>query len=126
MQVGRPTIVEPKASPLSDNELMARVFRALGEATRLRIIQLLLEEGELHQMEIVRRLEATQARISDHMACLTWCGFVSTRVDGRRTLYRVTDERVATFVETARIFLEQNQAQIGCCRTVDKPKGEQA
>lgn len=99
---------------------MARLFRALGDATRLRIIELLLEEGELHQMEIVRRLGATQARISEHMVCLTWCGFVRTRVEGRRTLYRVTTRQVRTLIERARTFLNQNEAQIASCRAIDK------
>lgn len=120
MRIGRPVIVESEPVALSDTELVARLFRALGDATRLRIIELLLDEGELHQMEIVRRLGATQARISEHMVCLTWCGFVQTRVEGRRTLYRVTNRQVRTLIERARSFLEQNQAQIGSCRTIDR------
>ncbi len=119
MRIGRPVIVESQPVALSDTELVARLFRALGDATRLRIIELLLDEGELHQMEIVRRLGATQARISEHMVCLTWCGFVQTRVEGRRTLYRVTNRQVRTLIERARSFLEQNQAQIASCRTID-------
>lgn len=117
--MGRPVIVEPRAVPLSETELAARLFRALGDATRLRIIELLLQEGELHQMEIVRRLGASQARISEHMVCLTWCGFVQARVDGRRTLYRVANGQVRTFVEHARSFLERNEAQIATCRVVE-------
>jgi len=42
-------------------ELLAWLFRTLGDATRLRLLELLLEEGELHQMELVQRLGATQA-----------------------------------------------------------------
>lgn len=120
MRVGRPVIVEPQPAPLEDNELIARLFRALGDATRLRILELLLKEGELHQMEIVRRLGASQARISEHMVCLTWCGFVQTRVVGRRTLYRVPNRRVRALIERAQSFLEQNSAQIASCRTIDQ------
>lgn len=120
MRIGRPVIVESEPVALPDTELVARLFRALGDATRLRIVELLLEEGELHQMEIVRRLGATQARISEHMVCLTWCGFVQARVEGRRTLYRVANRQVRTLIERARSFLEQNQAQIASCRTIDK------
>lgn len=120
MRIGRPVIVEAQPVALEDTELVARLFRALGDATRLRIIELLLREGELHQMEIVRRLGASQARISEHMVCLTWCGFVQTRVEGRRTLYRVTNRQVRTLLERAHGFLEQNEAQIASCRTIDK------
>lgn len=123
MPGGRPSIIEPAATPLADSELLARLFRTLGDATRLRVLELLLEEGELHQMEIVRRLGATQARVSEHMACLVWCGFVEVRIEGRRTLYRVTNRRVATLVDKAKQFLDQNQAQIATCRRIDGPGG---
>lgn len=116
---GRPAIVELIPTPLPEAELVARLFRTLGDATRLRIVELLIDEGELHQMEIVRRLGASQARVSEHLACLTWCGFVDTRAEGRKTLYRVTDRRVRSIVSAARRFLEDNEAAIASCRRVD-------
>jgi DNA-binding transcriptional ArsR family regulator len=115
---GRSRIVELKPKPLPDAELVARMFRTLGDATRLRIVELLIEEGELHQMEIVRRLGASQARVSEHLACLTWCGFVASRREGRKTLYRVADKRVRSLVSSAHRFLDSNQAAIASCRRV--------
>ncbi len=122
MAGGRPAIVEPEPVVLADTELLARLFRTLGDATRLRLLELLLEEGELHQMELVRRLGATQARVSEHMSCLVWCGFVQRRTEGRRTLYRVQDRKVRALVTQARRFLEANEAQIACCRRIDAAK----
>ena len=119
MPGGRPAIVEPEPVVLADTELLARLFRTLGDATRLRLLELLLEEDELHQMELVRRLGATQARVSEHMNCLVWCGFVQSRTEGRRTLYRVKDRKVRALVDQARCFLEANEAQIACCRRID-------
>lgn len=119
MPGGRPAIVEVEPGALPDSELLARLFRALGDATRLRVLELLLEEGELHQMELVRRLGATQNRISEHMSCLLWCGFVQSRIEGRRTLYRVTDRKVGSLLAQAMGFLEANEAQIACCRVID-------
>jgi len=119
MPGGRPAIVEAEPIVLADSELLARLFRALGDATRLRILELLLEEGELHQMELVRRLRATQNRVSEHMNCLVWCGFVQSRIEGRRTLYRVTNPKVGSILAQAKRFLEANEAQIACCRVID-------
>lgn len=119
MPQGRPAIIELEPVPLADSELLARLFRTLGDATRLRILELLLEESELHQMEIVRRLGATQARVSDHMACLTWCGFVETRLEGRKTLYRVANRQVRGLLDRAKRFLDQNEAEIASCRRID-------
>lgn len=117
---GRPAILELIPRPLPEAELVARLFRTLGDATRLRIAELLIEKGELHQMEIVRRLGASQARVSDHLACLTWCGFVETRTEGRKTLYRVSDRRVRSLIGGARRFLHDNEAAIASCRTAGR------
>jgi len=122
MPGGRPAIVEAEPVVLADSELLARLFRALGDATRLRVLDLLLEEGELHQMELVRRLGASQNRVSEHMNCLVWCGFVQSRIEGRRTLYRVTNRRVGSLLAQAKRFLEANEAQIACCRVIDAAK----
>ncbi len=119
MPAGRPAIVEAEPMVLADTELLARLFRALGDATRLRILELLLDEGELHQAEIVRRLGAVQARVSEHLGCLVWCGFVQRRVQGRRTLYRPANRQVRSLVNQAKRFLEHNEAQIACCRRID-------
>lgn len=121
MPIARPRIIEAPPVPLSDTELMARLFRVLGEANRLQILELLIDEGELHQMELVRRLGATQSRISEHLACLSWCGFVAVaRTEGRRTYYEVGDPRVAELLERGRDLLMDNAAEIGCCRIVER------
>jgi DNA-binding transcriptional ArsR family regulator len=124
MPVGRPAIIEPTPLPLADSELVARLFRALADATRLRIVELLLDEPELHQMELVRRLGATQARVSEHMACLLWCGFVESTTEGRRTRYRVTDPTVRKLIADAHEFLDRNEAHIASCRRIDEDKGD--
>lgn len=123
MPVGRPSIIKSNQLPLPDSELIARIFRALADVTRLRIVELLLEEPGLHQMEIVRRLDATQARVSDHMTCLLWCGFVESTIDGRRTRYRVCDPDVGGLIANARQFLDRNEAQISTCRRVGSDGG---
>jgi DNA-binding transcriptional ArsR family regulator len=116
---GRPAIIEPRLASLDDTELLARLFRILGDRTRLRILELLLDEGELHQAEIVRRLGASQARVSEHLACLTWCGLVSSRPDGRRMRYRASEGQVRPLLRPVQRFLEHNQAQIASCRRLD-------
>lgn len=118
---GRPPIVERAPVQLADTELIARLFRAMGDATRLRILELLLDEGELHQAEIVRRIGAAQPRVSEHLGCLLWCGFIERREEGRRCLYRVSNRRVRSLLGQARAFLDQNEAQIARCRRIDAP-----
>src|SRR5689334_23103834 len=53
----------------------ARLFKGLGDATRLRILELLLER-ERTVGELVELLDLPQARVSTHLACLRWCALV--------------------------------------------------
>ena len=79
--------------------------------------------GDFHMardMEIVRRLGASQTRVSEHMACLTWCGYVAGRVEGRRTFHRARRKHVAGLLATAKRFLQSNEARIASCRVVDR------
>lgn len=117
---GRPAIIAAGAAPLSRTELAARLFRVLGEATRLRILRLLIARGELHQAELVRRLDASQSRVSEHLACLSWCGLVTVaRTEGRRAYYAIADPRVEDLLRLGAAFLEDNAAEIGCCPVIE-------
>jgi DNA-binding transcriptional ArsR family regulator len=71
----------------------ARFFRALGDATRLAIIRILLEKP--HSVsELITKLGAPQSRVSNHLACLRWCGFVTTERRGRQIIYSIGDPRL--------------------------------
>lgn len=102
-----------------NTELMARFFRTLGEVTRLKIVILLLEEKELFQMEIVRRLDLSQGRVSEHLNCLVWCGLVQSRTQGRRVMYRIANEEVKALLLLASQRLKTNESEIATCPRID-------
>jgi ArsR family transcriptional regulator, cadmium/lead-responsive transcriptional repressor len=102
----------------SEAELVAKYFRALGEPTRLRILELLAEE-ELSVGEIVERLGLPQPKVSNHLACLRWCGFVASRRDHRVVYYRLADGRVTEAIDRARSLLADNAEHVRACRTID-------
>ena len=56
-------------------ELSAKFFRGLGDPTRLKILDILLE-GEQSVSDLVRLLGIQQGRVSNHLACLKWCGYI--------------------------------------------------
>ena len=98
-------------------DLVAKYFRALGEPTRLRLLRLLQAEGELSAGELTRRLGQPQPKVSNHLACLRWCGFVTTRRDHRVIYYRLADQRVAAMLELADGLLADNADHVAaCCR----------
>lgn len=59
----------------------APVFKALGDTTRLRIIEM-LSCGELCACDILECFEITQPTLSYHMKILTECGLVISRKEG--------------------------------------------
>jgi DNA-binding transcriptional ArsR family regulator len=98
-------------------DLVAKYFRALGDPTRLRVLQLLQAEGELSAGALTRRLTQPQPKVSNHLACLRWCGFVDTRRDHRVIYYRLADDRVAAMLELADGLLASNAEHVAaCCR----------
>jgi len=113
--VGRPAIVEASPIPLSDDELVARIFRGLGDANRVRILLLLLG-GARSQKEIVEHVGVSQGRVSQHLSCLVWCGYVESERRGRTVEYRITNARVAALLDLGRGFLDSTAGDIGSCR----------
>jgi DNA-binding transcriptional ArsR family regulator len=98
-------------------DLVAKYFRGLGDPIRLRILELLRAEGELSVGELVRRLGLPQPQISNHLACLRWCGFVEARRDGRTVNNRIADKRVEGMLELAQSMLADNADHVAvCCR----------
>ena len=102
---------------------MGKYFRALGDPTRVRILELLGERGELSVTELVRRLNQPQPKVSNHLACLRWCGFVDTRRDHPTVYYRVADKRVGELLALARALLADNAEHVAACRRIDTQRG---
>jgi len=94
----------------------ARFFRVLGDPTRLKILELLLE-GPHSVSELVEATGAPQARVSNHLACLRWCRFVEAERKGRTAIYRVVDPRIATLLDAGHeLTSEQCEHLIACKR----------
>jgi ArsR family transcriptional regulator, cadmium/lead-responsive transcriptional repressor len=93
--------------------VVAKFFRALGDPTRLRLLEYLLQE-EHTVGECVRHVGLAQSRVSTHLACLADCGYVTARRSGRRTFYRAT-ARVAELVSLTRTLAADNAAALASC-----------
>lgn len=95
-------------------ELLAKFYRGLGDPTRLRILEHLLE-GEKAVGALVELIGSAQGRISSHLACLRGCGYVGVRTEGRHAYYRITDPRVAKILTLGQGMVRDNAEHIFAC-----------
>lgn len=103
-----PRGITPLAPPRpSTSGFTAKFFRGLGDPTRVRILELLVD-GEKTVGELVDELDGLQGRISSHLSCLRWCGLVTARREGRNVYYRLADRRIAKLLRLAEEFVAEN------------------
>jgi len=90
--------------PLSPPAAVLRLHRALGDATRLRILKLLAEK-DLYGTEIAELLELSKPTISHHLAQLRVAGLVTIIDAGNVTYYHLRRERLEQATGDLRAFL---------------------
>jgi len=98
--------------------LLARLFNGFANSTRLSILLLLVQRGEMKVGELVEELEAPQPRVSDHLRCLSGCGYVQVRREGRNAFYSVSDERILTILSLGEELLHDNRDCLEGCETI--------
>jgi DNA-binding transcriptional ArsR family regulator len=81
-------------------DLAVEVFAMLADATRVRII-LALRDGELAVGDLAQAVGKSPTAVSQHLAKLRLTRMVSTRQEGTRVFYRLTDEHARRLVTDA-------------------------
>lgn len=79
------------ATNLEDVRPLTKVFRALGDETRVRIVAL-LTHGELCVCHLEKALGLSQPNCSRQLGILKSAGIVDSRRDGTWVYYRITDQ----------------------------------
>jgi len=102
-----------------DPRIAAKMFRGLGDPTRLWMICLLLEQGEMSVGELVEAVGGHQGRVSSHLTCLRNCGLVSDRREGRSVYYSVPDDRLVEFLPLALDMASDNADHIAACHQIE-------
>lgn len=75
-------------------ESVADRFKVLGDATRLALLNALVEGGELNVGQLVEALGTSQANVSKHLRVLHDARFVKRRPVGTSAYYSVADPSV--------------------------------
>ena len=107
-----------KPVPLEEsNEVLMKFFKGLGDSTRLRIVEALLEK-ERNVSDLIELIRVPQSNISNHLACLKWCGYISSRKEGTSVYYQITDDRVRQIMGLARRVIADNAEQLYACTRI--------
>jgi len=67
----------------------AQLFKCLADDTRLHLMLMIAREQELCVCELTCALEASQPKISRHLAMLRQCGLLADRRQGQWVYYRL-------------------------------------
>jgi DNA-binding transcriptional ArsR family regulator len=100
--------------------LLARFFNGFANSTRLSILLLLARQGETKVGDLVHKLGAPQPRVSDHLRCLAWCGYVKVRREGRNAFYSIADDRVLEMLNLGEAMLRDNFEHVEACEVIKK------
>ena len=90
--------------------LQEEVFKMIASRKRLELIQL-LHGRELSVNEMAEMLGIRQANVSQHLSELRQAKIVTTRRDGVKVFYKLTDERISQACSLIKSFL-QDQYQL--------------
>ncbi len=107
----------------SSPALAAKLFRGLGDASRLRVLTA-LRDGSLSAGEIVIRTGLSQPNTSMHLKCLGECGLVTWERDGRFVRYQIADKRVVKLLDQGEELLLQIGPLIEACPRYRQPGRE--
>jgi ArsR family transcriptional regulator, arsenate/arsenite/antimonite-responsive transcriptional repressor len=89
----KPLLVAPLGE--SDAAELARVFAALADPVRLRLLSLVADGGEVCSCDLEEPLGKSQPTISHHTKALAEAGLLTGEKVGRWMMWRIVPERLA-------------------------------
>ena len=100
----------------SNRPRLARLFHALSDETRLRILER-LRHGERCVCYLTDALDAAQSRLSFHLKTLKDAGLLTDRRDGRWSYYAINPAALETVREALALLEPAPDAgsRSGCC-----------
>ena len=93
-------------------EQFAELARVLGHAHRLELIEL-VSQGERSVDRLAEVTGLSIANTSQHLQQLRRGGFVQSRREGKRVLYRLADGPILSLIAALRSYAERNRAEVG-------------
>lgn len=98
----------------SQIELQSRFFKGLADASRLSILETIIE-GPKSVSEIVKITKLSQPNTSLHLSCLLECGLVSKVKKGREVFYKVSMKEITNLISQSRKIIRKHSKAMYAC-----------
>ena len=92
---------------------IAKVFKALSDPKRVKIVDL-LSCGEMCGCVLLKCFEITQPTLAHDMKVLTEAGIVSSRREGKKTIYALNKENLERYHRQVDEILQDNSGNEPC------------
>lgn len=93
----------------------AALFHSLSDPTRLAILQA-LADGERRVRDLTDGLGLAQSTVSAHLACLRDCGLVTSRPQGRASMFSLaTEPQLLALLSAAERLLDVTGSAVALC-----------
>jgi len=87
------------------------IFQALAHPTRIAIVELLRDEGEVSVADVFERLGVEQANASQHLAVLRSKHIVVNRKEGNQVFYSLRDPLLGKVLDVMRDYFHAHLAE---------------
>jgi DNA-binding transcriptional ArsR family regulator len=105
----------PVGREVREVRLLAKLLDGFANPVRLSALLLLSRSGEMSVGQLVDGIGVPQPRVSDHLRCLAWCGYVRGRREGSNVFYSIADERVLGVLKLGEGILADNIEHVEAC-----------
>jgi len=89
-------------------EMRAQILKALAHPSRLMIVDVLNERGEVCACDLMEIVGSDQSTVWKHLSILKQAGIVDNRKDGKKSMYRLLRPCVMNFFECVEQVMEEN------------------
>jgi DNA-binding transcriptional ArsR family regulator len=104
-------VEEDLESGLDTASRIAEVFRVLSDPTRVRVIQVLIRDGESCVGDLAEQVEMSQSSVSHHLRILRHFRLVRSQRRGREVVYTPDDSHVERLLRLCLDHLREGQPQ---------------
>ena len=105
----KPPLVERPLLGIETAAELARVYETLANDTRIRLLHVLLKEGEIYPSGLAAKLGMKPQAVSNQLQRLLDRGIVQTRRNGNNVFYRVVDPCVIELIDRGLCLLEDTR-----------------